>query len=175
LTLRELAQAAIDVSDNTAANLLLARVGGPAGLTAFFRRFGDATSRLDRDEPMLNMNTLGDPRDTTTPRTMAQLVEAIMTRALSTPSRELLKSWLVATKTGTARLRAGLPPQFRVGDKTGTGNRGACNDVAMVWPTSGAPAWIIASYLSDSTASLDEMNAAHAEIARIVTSRFGAV
>ncbi len=173
LTLGQLAQAAIDVSDNTAANLLLDRVGGPSGLTAFARQLGDDVTRLDRNEPMLNTNLADDPRDTTSPRAMARLVHATMSSGLSPAGRTLLRSWLIASKTGGSRLRAGLPGLV-VGDKTGTGNRGACNDVAMVWPADGAAPWVITSYLSDSTTSLDELNAAHVEIAQIVYRRFSA-
>jgi beta-lactamase class A len=173
LTLEELMKAAITVSDNTAANLLLNQVSGPAGLTQFLREVGDPTTRLDRNEPMLNTNFPKDERDTTTPRAMAETLTHILTGSvLSATSRELLSGWLVATTTGLGRLRGGLPKEWKAGDKTGTGENGACNDVAVIWPTQCAP-WFVASYLSESTAPDAVLFDAHAEIGRIVTQHIG--
>ena len=122
MTIGELAQAAQIFSDNAAANLLLGRLGGPAVLTDFWRSLGDRSSRLDRIEPGLNLVAQGDPRDTTTPRAMARTLGAIMAGPVLKPeSRQLLKSWMVATQTGARRLRAGFPPDWVAGDKTGTG------------------------------------------------------
>lgn len=168
LSLEELAEAAVVVSDNTAANLLLSKLGGPHGLTAFLRSSGDETTRLDRDEPGLNSNDPGDPRDTTSPRSMVALARTYLCRdVLSTASRERLLGWLIASETGKRRLRAGLPPDWKAGDKTGTGHRGACNDVAIAWPPGRSPV-LIASYLSDSAADLSQLEAVHAEVARVV-------
>jgi beta-lactamase class A len=171
MTIEELARAAVVVSDNTAANLLLAQIGGPPGLTRFFRDVGDDVTRLDRNEPTLNTNTPGDERDTTTPRAMALALRAVLTGdVLSPASRERLTRWLVECQTGLSRLRAGLPASWKVGDKTGTGENGACNDVAIAWPPAGGP-WVMAAYMSDSSAPAAELNAAHAEIGRIVAAR----
>ncbi len=168
LSVEALARAAVTVSDNTATNLLLAKLGGPAALTRFFRELGDTVTRLDRDEPSLNTNRPGDARDTTSPRAMAGSLERVLTGDVLSPlSRETLTRWLVETETGRARLRAELPPGWRAGDKTGTGKRGACNDVAILWPPSGAP-WVVAAYLSESRAKLARLEAAHAEIGRLV-------
>ncbi|MBI3203249.1 MAG: class A beta-lactamase [Myxococcales bacterium] len=170
MSIDELAGATLTVSDNTAANLLLPLVGGPAGLTAFFRRLGDGVTRLDRTEPMLNENRAGDPRDTTSPRAMVGALHATLrTGKLALASRERLLAWMRASPTGRDRLRAGLPPNWTAGDKTGTCNRGAVNDVAIAWPP-GRPPILIAAYLSDSTRSLAELNAAQAEIGRIVAA-----
>jgi beta-lactamase class A len=171
MSVAELAEAAVVASDNTAANLLLAHLGGPSGLTAFLRDHGDDVTRLDRNEPRLNTNLPGDPRDTTTPRAMVATLRTLLTTsALSTASRERLITWMVACETGKARLRAGLPPSWRVGDKTGTGDRGAANDVAIAWPPGRGPI-LVTSYMSDSTASLPALNAGHAEIARLVAQQ----
>ena len=127
-------------SDNTAANLLLVRLGGPAGFTDFLRAHGDVVSHLDRNEPTLNTNLPGDPRDTTSPRAMVATLRTLLTTpALSPLSRERLITWMVSCETGRERLRAGLPPAWRVGDKTGTGDRGAACDVAIAWPTNRGP------------------------------------
>ena len=167
MTLAELCEAAITLSDNTAGNLLLASFGGPAGLTAFVRALGDEMTRLDRIEPELNEATPGDPRDTTTPAAMLEnLRRLVLGDALSGASREQLTAWLVANKTGGKRLRAGLPPEWRVGDKTGGGGNGATNDIAVAWPP-GRPPIIVSAYFGESSASLDARNAVLASIGRI--------
>lgn len=172
MTIDALARAAVTVSDNTAANLLLARVGGPAGLTQFVRPLGDLVTRLDRDEPTLNDNAPSDPRDTTTPRAMVGLMRKVLCGdALSPASRGRLLGWLRACETGNDRLRAGLPQDWSVGDKTGTGTRGAVNDVAIAVPPRRAPI-LVAAYLSDGTAGLPALVAAHAEIGRLVAHEF---
>lgn len=168
LSVDALAGAAVTVSDNTAANLLLAKIGGPAGFTKFVREQGDATTRLDRDEPTLNQNAPGDPRDTTSPRAMVGLMRKVLCDdALSSASRERLFGWLRACETGKRRLRAGLPDGWLAGDKTGTGERGSANDVAIVWPPNRGPI-LIAAYMSDGDAELDGLSAAHADIGRLV-------
>ncbi len=138
MTLAELCEAAVTLSDNTAANLLLAEIGGPAGLTAFARGLGDAETRFDRTEPELNSNTDKDPRDTTTPRAMAGLLRTVYTgTVLKADSLARLKAWMVDCQTGLKEIRAGVPAGWTVADKTGRGN-GAVNDVAVVWPKDAA-------------------------------------
>jgi beta-lactamase class A len=168
LSVEELARAAVVASDNAAANLLLARLGGPSSLTNFLRAHGDEVTRLDRNEPTLNTNLPGDSRDTTSPRAMvATLRNLLTTSALSPANLERLIEWMHSCETGRERLRAGLPSQWRVGDKTGTGDRGAANDVVIAWPPNRGPI-LVAAYLSESTSSLPLLNAAHAELGRLV-------
>lgn len=168
-----LCRAMVEVSDNTAANLLLAHLGGPPAFTAFCRSIGDTMTRLDRNEPSLNTNLGGDQRDTTTPRAMAETMRAVLTGdVLTLPSRDALTRWMIDAKTGFARLRAGLPKDWRVGDKTGTGQRGAVNDVAIAWPPGKAPI-VMAVYLSGSRADAETLNAAHAQIARLIIELLG--
>ena len=172
MTVAALCEAAVGVSDNAAANLLLKLIGGPAGLTAYLRSQGDNVTRLDRIEPELNSNLPGDPRDTTTPQAMAQLLLTLLTgTALTTPVREPLLRWLVESRTGLTRLRAGVPAGWKVGDKTGTGERGAVNDVAIVWPPDRAP-WVVACYLSGSALSVSQLSAAHEAAMRVVVAEF---
>ncbi len=172
MTVEALVQAAVTVSDNTAANLLLAKVGGPVGLTRFFRSSGDQVTRLDRNEGALNQNDPGDVRDTTSPRAMVALMRAVLCGdVLSRPLRGRLLGWMQACETGRDRLRAGFPAAWKVGDKTGTGLNGACNDVAIAVPPGRAPI-LVAAYLSDSGKG-DVLNAAHAEIARLAAARLG--
>ena len=170
MTLAEICDAAVTLSDNTAGNLLLAALGGPAGLTAFLRSLGDQFTRLDRNEPTLNEALPDDPRDTTTPNAMASTLQALVlgTKALSAPSREQLTAWLIANKTGDTRLRAGFAKGWRIGDKTGTGARGTNNDVAVVWPPNKAPI-VIAGYLTGATVSATEQNAIWASVGRAVS------
>lgn len=172
LSVEALAQANIVNSDNTAANLLLPLVGGPEGLTAFVRKHGDTVTRFDRNEPTLNTNLPDDSRDTTTPQAMARLVKAILapgSAALTSESRERLLGWLVASETGRARLRAGLPPDWVVGDKTGTGERSAVNDIAIATPPGRAPI-LIAAFFSDSETPLVKLNDGHAAVARAIVA-----
>ncbi|MGA0611263.1 class A beta-lactamase [Caldimonas sp. KR1-144] len=171
MTVAELCEAAVAASDNAAANLLLASFGGPAALTRFARTLGDDKTRLDRIEPALNESRPGDERDTTTPRAMAHsLRTAALGDALSGASRAQLVRWLQATVTGTERLRAGLPDDWRIGHKTGTGERGSTNDVAVLWPPRRAPI-VVAAYLTDSEAPFARREAALAAVARSVVAR----
>jgi beta-lactamase class A len=170
MTLAELCEAALTQSDNTAGNLLLKSTGGPAGLTAFARTLGDSETRLDRWETELNEAKPGDPRDTTTPEAMAVNLRALaIGSALSVRSRDQLVAWLVANKTGDAKLRAGLPKDWRVGDKTGGGDQGTMNDIAVLWPPGRKPV-IATLYMTETTASFDDRNAAFAEIARAIAA-----
>jgi beta-lactamase class A len=170
MTVEGLMAAAVEQSDNTAANLLLATLGGPAGFTQYLRSIGDRVTRLDRIEPTLNSAEPGDDRDTTTPAAMlGDLQVVLLDTALTRPSRDRLVSWLIGCRTGDTKLRAGLPSLWRVGDKTGTGAHGSNNDVALAWPPSGAPI-VIAAYSGGSTATETARDAALAEVARAVTS-----
>jgi beta-lactamase class A len=169
MTLAELCEAAITVSDNTAANLLLASAGGPAGVTAFVRRLGDDVTRLDRTEPALNESAPGDPRDTSTPRAMARTLRRLMLGdALSDRGRAQLVQWMSANTTGGQRLRAGVPSDWRVADKTGTGRLGSTNDVGVLWPPRRAPLVVVA-YLTGTRAPGDAREAALADVARSLT------
>jgi beta-lactamase class A len=175
ITVAEACEATVTVSDNAAANLLLPLVGGPKGLTGWLRRHAhDRVTRLDRNEPALNTNLEGDPRDTTTPRAMARTTGRLFDAGspLAEPSREQLRRWIEAASTGYRRLRAGLPAEWRVGDKTGTGERGAVNDVAVAWP-GGRPPLVLAVYLRGSSRPMAELEAAHAEVARHVAAALG--
>jgi beta-lactamase class A len=178
LRIDELAQAAQELSDGTAANLLVRRLGGPAAVTARWRAMGDPVSRLDRYEPDLGLVLSADERDTTTPLAMAQLVRRITTTTelLSTRSRERLLGWMKNTKTGSRRLRAGLPAAWPTGNKTGTGRAegttNKCNDVAVVFPE-GRGAMVVAAYY-DSGEYTPQVEPRHeavlAEVGRIAAS-----
>jgi beta-lactamase class A len=172
VTVAELCEAALTRSDNTAANLLLASFGGPAALTAFFRTLGDDVSRLDRIETELNYHDHPDDiRDTTTAAAMLEnLRRLLFTDILSSRSRGQLAAWLITCKTGDARLRAGLPPTWLVGDKTGTNGdkNGNANDIAVLWPPDRAPI-IVTAYCEIPSIPADDRNAVIAEIGRIAS------
>jgi beta-lactamase class A len=170
MTIGELCAAALELSDNTAANVLLESCGGPKGLTAWLRAIGDGVTRLDRTEPTLNEARPGDPRDTTTPSAVADTLDKLLLgNILSAASRRQLAAWMIACKTGTNRLRAGLPPGWRVGDKTGTNDTGCANDLAIAWPPGRAPL-IIACYLADAGVPPRQRDAAQADVAKIAAT-----
>ncbi len=174
MSIGALAQAAQERSDGVAANLLIRRLGGPAAVTTKFREMGDTVTRLDRYEPDLGLVLSADLRDTTSPLAMAQLVGRITTGdLLQSSSRERLLQWMQDTDTGTYRLRAGLPAEWRSGDKTGTGRTegttNKCNDVAITFPP-GRPPIVIAAYFDSGeyTAQIERRHeAVLAEVGRI--------
>jgi beta-lactamase class A len=168
MALADICAAALTLSDNTAGNMLLREIGGPAGLTDFARSLGDTLTRLDRWEVELNEALPGDPRDTTTPAAMAKnLQRLLLGDALSAASRQQLTDWMVANKTGDARLRAGLPRDWRAADKTGAGERGTTNDVGVFWPPGRKPV-LVTAYLTGSQASVEQRNATLAKVAHAV-------
>ena len=172
LTVEALCAAAVEASDNTAANLLLQTLGGPTALTAFARGLGDAVTRLDRTEPALNTALPGDPRDTTTPAAMVESLKAMLLGGgLEPESCQRLEGWMRGSLTGGDRLRVGLPATWTVGDKTGTGDRGTVNDVAILRPPGRAPI-LVAAYYTGSRAPLKDRNAVLAEVGRLVVAAF---
>lgn len=168
MTLGPLCAAAIEQSDNTAGNLLLDAIGGPAALTNFVRNLGDQVTRLDRKEPDLNSAIPGDDRDTTTPESMlADMARLLTGNVLSQSSRRQLEDWLRRNETGAAMIRAGVPTNWVVGDKTGRCENGATNDIAIMRPPDRAPI-MLAIYFVGSTAPAKDREAAIAEAAKIV-------
>jgi beta-lactamase class A len=173
MTTGALCAAAVQLSDNTAGNLLLAALGGPAGLAQYCRSLGDDVTRLDRIEPGLNDVPPSDERDTTTPVAMVGLMERLhLGNALTPVSRKQLDDWMIGTTTGTKRLPAAMPSGWRIGHKTGTGPRGETNDVAILWPPGRSPV-LIAAYFAGSPAPLEKREAALAEAGRAVLEVFG--
>lgn len=172
MTLDELCAAAVEWSDNTAANLILGTLGGPEALTRYVRRLGDEITRLDRTEPTLNIIAPDDPRDTTTPAAMLGLMKSILIgRALLPASRRQLENWMLAGKTGSRRLAAGLPSGWRIGDKTGTGPKAETNDIAIIWPPERAPV-LVAAYYEGGGEPPAARDAVLAEVGRIAADVF---
>lgn len=167
MTISQLCRAAITVSDNTAANLLLDSLGGPAAVTAFVRTLQDPVTRLDRIEPELNVGSPGDLRDTTTPSAMlGDMRGLLLGHGLADASRQLLIQWLSACTTGLDKLRAGLPPGWHAGDKTGSGAKGESNDVAILWPPRRSPL-LVAAYYVPASADAAISKAVLADVGRI--------
>ncbi len=167
MTMGDICEAALTLSDNTAGNLMLDSFGGPGALTRYLRSIGDSHTRLDRRETALNEGTPGDPRDTTTPlATLEVLRRTVLGDTLTPASRNQLATWLTANTTGNERLRAGVPRDWRVGDKTGSGDYNITNDIAVIWPEHRAPI-VVAAYYTQAPASPKERNEILAEVGRV--------
>ncbi|MDQ0383118.1 class A beta-lactamase [Amycolatopsis thermophila] len=163
VTLREAVESALTQSDNTAANLMYRELGGPSALGAVLREIGDTTTHADRTETDLNTAVPGDIRDTTTPRAMAATLRTlVLGDALPADKRDLLAGIMRGNTTGNATIRAGVPSGWSVADKTGSGSYGTRNDIAVVWPPSGAPI-VIAVLTSRATEDAGPQNPLLAE------------
>ena len=172
MSVEDLAAATVRQSDNSAANLLLRRVGGPAALTSFVRACGDHSTRIDRYELELNSNIPGDVRDTTTPAAMAEFTRTVLLgQVLKPAAKRKLIEWLVTSVQKPDRLLPGFPKGWRAGHKPGTGRNGAVNDVAIAWPRGRRPI-IVASFVSGGSADSEVRAAAHRAVAAIVSKRF---
>lgn len=173
LTVRALCEAAVEVSDNACANLLLARVGGPAMLTRFWRSVGDQETRLDDWEPVLNRTQPDGLRNTTTPRAMAGTLEHLLFGGtLSVSSRMLLLDWLKGCRTGGSRLRAGFPSGWVVGDKTGNNGHDAVGDIAVAWSAPKTPL-VVCAYTRGGHPTEEQFRTAFAGIGRRVGQILG--
>lgn len=171
MTVEQLCRAALQYSDNTAANMLIRQVGGPAAVTAFARSIGIDEFRLDRVETTLNTAIPGDPRDTATPAAMARALQTLaLGEALPAPQRERLQNWMRGNTTGAHRIAAGVPAGWQVGDKTGTGDHGTANDIAVIWPPARKPI-ILAVYHTQREADAKPRDEVIAEATRIVVAK----
>ena len=173
MSVAELCAAALQYSDNTAGNLLIERLGGPAEVSAFARSIGDREFRLDRRETDLNTAIPGDPRDTSTPEAMgASLQRLALGDVLAPAQREQLCLWLRGNTTGAARIKAGIPASWTIGDKTGGGQYGTANDIAVLWPPQRSPV-ILAIYTTRHQQAATACNELIAAAARVVAGWLG--
>jgi beta-lactamase class A len=171
LSVGEMCEAAVEQSDNTCANLLLSRIGGPPALTTFWREIGDQVTRLDDPEPFLNRTPPRDPRNTTTPAAMANTLRSlVLARVLSEASRSIFTEWLIGCQTGDNRLRAGLPGSWVIGDKTGNNGKDAAGDIVVAWPKPEVPI-VICVYTRGGSPSSQQLDSAFAGIGRFVGTR----
>lgn len=172
MTLKELSDATLRYSDNTAMNLILQQLDGPKGLKKALRKIGDHVTNPKRFEPELNEVEPGETQDTSTPRALATSLQAFtLGDALPIEKRELLIDWMKRNTTGDALIRAGVPEGWEVADKTGTGSYGTRNDIAVIWPPNGSP--IVLAILS----SRDEKDAGYdnkliAEATKVIAQAF---
>jgi beta-lactamase class A len=172
MTVAELCEATLQISDNAAANLLMKQIGGPAAVTAFARSIGDTEFRQERWETELNTALPGDARDTTTPLAMAKsLQKLVLGDALPAAARKQLKDWMLGNTTGATRIRAGVPAGWPVADKTGSGDYGTVNDIAVIWPPGKAPI-VLAVYTTQPNKDDKTRPEIHAEVAKIVIEAF---
>ncbi|WP_026614775.1 class A beta-lactamase [Ensifer aridi] len=168
----ELCEITLRTSDNTAANKVLDVLGGPPAVTSFLRSLGDRVTRLDRIEPELNEGSPGDPRDSTTPRAMADTIQKlILGNALEDRARIQLTEWLVGNEVGGPLLRAGIPTDWKIADRTGAGGFGTRGIIAVMWPPARDPI-VAAIYVAQTEASMEDRNEAIADIGRAIASLF---
>ncbi len=147
MTVAELCAAALQYSDNSAANFLMKLLGGPQAVTAFARSIGNPVFQLERWETALNSAIPGETRDTASPASMAHsLQQLLLGNSLPAPQRQQLETWMRGNTTGDQRIRAGLPAGWSAADKTGSGAYGTVNDIGVAWPASGAPLVIAVYY-----------------------------
>ncbi|WP_109400538.1 class A beta-lactamase [Proteus sp. TJ1640] len=172
MSLAQLSAATLQYSDNTAMNKILDYLGGPSSVTQFARSINDVTYRLDRKEPELNTAIHGDPRDTTSPIAMAKSLQALtLGDALGQSQRQQLVTWLKGNTTGDHSIKAGLPKHWIVGDKTGSGDYGTTNDIAVIWPENHAPL-ILVVYFTQQEKDAKYRKDIIAKAAEIVTKEF---
>ncbi|ASU85137.1 class A beta-lactamase [Nocardiopsis gilva YIM 90087] len=140
MPLRDVVDAAIRYSDNTAANLLFRELGGPKGLGEALKEMGDETTHVDRVETELNEAAPGDIRDTSTPEAMATTLRKFtLGDTLPADKREILTDMLKGNTTGDNLIRAGVPDDWTIGDRTGGGGYGTRNAIAVAWRPNGDP------------------------------------
>jgi beta-lactamase class A len=173
MTVTALCAAAIQYSDNTASNLLMTILGGPGAVTTFARSIGDRQFQLDRWETALNSAIPGDRRDTSTPNAMASSLQRLAFGDALEPRLQLqLRVWLQGNTTGATRIRAGVPADWQVGDKTGTGDYGTANDIGLLWPPRRAPV-VVAIYTTQAVKDSKARNDVIASAARIIVDWLG--
>jgi beta-lactamase class A len=173
MTVEAMCAAAVQYSDNTCANLLLASIGGPAALTRFWRATGDHVTRLDHNEPLLNRSAPGDPHDTTTPAAMAgNLSRFLLGKILAPDLGTRLTFWMLNCQTGTGLLSAGLPPGWKLAQKTGNNGADAHGDIGIAWPAPDRPV-LISTYTQGGHPAPDQLAPIFAGIGQLVGAQLG--
>ena len=172
MTIAELCAAALQYSDNTAGNLLIKILGGPSAVTAYARSIGNDEFRLDRWETELNSCIPGDPRDTVTPAAMALSLRSLtLGDALPVAQKKQLNAWMEGNTTGARRIRTAVPADWKVGDKTGSGDYGTANDIAVIYPPDRKP-MVVAVYFTHADKNAKWRDDVIANAAQLVVDRF---
>lgn len=174
MTVQDLCGASISFSDNTAMNLLLKTIGGVQGMNDFARSLGDVAFRQDNDWPAEAFSGgVDNLKDASTPKSMVESFRKLtLGEILDKPQRDLLISWLTSTQTGTRRIKAGIPTNWIMGDKTGTGaSYGTTNDLAIVWPPGHAPI-LIGVYYTSNEEQAKKREDVVASVTRILVEEF---
>lgn len=165
-SLKQACQAMMVMSDNTAANIVLKKIGGPKNLTKFMRLIDDNVTRLDRFEPELGEAIKGDVRDTTTPNAMAKsLYVLFFSNLLSSSSKRQLKRWMMDNKVSDNLFRLALPKGWKIADRSGAGGYGSRGITAIVWSKTKTP-MIICVYMTQTKAPLAQRDKAIMEIGK---------
>jgi beta-lactamase class A len=173
LTIGRLCEGTVQLSDNPAANILIREMGGLPVWQRWFPSIGDRVTRVDRMEPDLNLGTPGDPRDTTTPRqTVINLATLLAPATLTDSSRDMLLEWMAGTVTGPNRILAAMPPGYRLGHKTGTGEH-PVNDIGIIWPPSGGLIRIALYFSEAMEASMEQKERVLADATRLLLRALG--
>lgn len=171
-SLQQACSTTLATSDNTAANIVLEGIGGPAAFTKFMRSVGDEVTRLDRIEPFLNEAAKGDPRDTTTPVAMVKSLDRLLYGdALSVSSKQQLTQWMKNNRVSDSLLRSVLPAGWQIADKSGAGGHGSRAIVGSVWRENRAPI-LVSIYITQSEAPFKQRNQAIAEIGDAIFKRY---
>ena len=172
ITLAQACAATMQMSDNSAANIILKQTGGPQALTRFLSDLGDNTTRLDRFETELNEARPGDPRDTTTPNAITATLDTLLFgKALSPGAQKQLTQWMKDNKVADNLLRSELPAGWQIADRSGAGGYGSRGITAIVWPVKRAPI-IVSIYITQTDASFEQRNKAIAEIGKVIFSHY---
>lgn len=165
---QDVCSASVSYSDNTAANLVFEKLGGPEKATQFLRKAGDQVSRMDRTEPEINDVAAGELRDTTTPEAIVKTLQKLLIGdVLSPESREQLKQWMVNDQVANDLLRSQLPQGWTIADKTGSGNDGSRSIISVIWPEYGDPL-IVTIYITQTSSTVAESNKAIARIGKVM-------
>lgn len=164
ISLIDLCEVTLRTSDNVAANLILRATGGPPALTKYIRSLGDPVTRLDRFEVALNEAVPGDPRDTTTPAAMVDLLKKLLLgQGLSETAQQQLKEWMSANAVSDTMLRSVLPGEWRIADRSGAGQNGSRAISAVVWKNDNTPV-VVGIYITQSGVDMATLNSTIADI-----------
>jgi beta-lactamase class A len=170
-TLRSLLELMLIESDNTAADLLLDRVGGPAAVRERLQARGLRGIEIARTmKAQARSAAAGEQAalDVATPLELVRLLAMLRRGELLRPdATALLLDLLGRARTGEHRLRGLLPPSAQVAHKTGTGARGSVtNDIGLIALPGGRGHLAMAVMVAGSSRPVARQERTIAELAR---------